>query len=502
MQRYSTPHHAARDKHDRGWRRWAIEQSVLFPGSHALLCSTISQLHQAYTLESQLREKEQRKMLADQDAQLAAAMSHLKSEELAREQNHRRICDESEELTSLRALLKAAQMNKARATQLTEKQLIAENDAQRTRHMDREMELDRQAGLALEQAELERRQLINMQSRSVLQGQMAERERAKQLAYEQFLKEKAVIDNIVASIEADDQSKLALQLSKQRELQENIRTYLEERAVWRAEEKKRAEYELRKIHEFQAMQEARHEEMMRLRQSKADRQDKVLERITAEIEAKKREEDEMQKLLYELYQEEAESKALAEIKAREAKINAMRRDMIESNEYQKAFKQQKRLTQAREEDEFRAKMMAKFSEDKRLEQLNQERRRREMAEYKNEVEQIIQERKALYEQAVEAELAQRRVLQEEMEYKLAVVEAERQRLLQEYAKDLKEFLPKGVFRTEQDYERVFERRPDRATPATGSSASASGSAGGMYQQPAAMGAHNAQNNKMSSIKFR
>lgn len=433
-------------------------------------------------------------MLSDQDAQLAAAMSQLKSEELAREQNHRRICDESEELTELRQMLKAAQMNKARATQLSEKALIAQNDAERTRHMEREMELDRQAAVALEQQELERRQLINMQSRSVLQGQMAERERQKQLAYEQFLKEKAVVDSIVASIESDDQAKMAMQLAKQKELQQNIRTYLEERAVWRAEEKKRAEYELQKIHEFQAMQEARHEELQRARQHKADRHDKVLERITAEIEAKKREEEEMQLLLYELYQEEAESKALAEIQAREARIAAMRREMVEANEYQKAFKAQRRLNQQREEESFREKMLEKFAQDRRLEQMNHERRRREMAEYRHEVEQLVQERKAVYEQAVEAELAQRRQEAIEMEHRLAVVEEERQRLLREYARDLVGYLPKGVFRTEQDYERVFDRKPEgRAGP------------GSMQQQKpasASASAANADRNRGSSIKFR
>lgn len=467
-------------------------------------------------------------MLADQDQQLAAAMAHIKSEEIAREQNHRRICDESEELSSLRALLKAAEMNKARATQLTEKQMIAQNDRERIRHMDREMELDRQAGLALEAADLERRQLINMQSRNVLQGQMAERERAKQLAYEQFLKEKAVIDNIVQSIEQDDQAKMAMQLAKQKELQENIRTYLEERAAWRAEEKKRAEYELRKIHEFQALQEARHQELQRQKQNKVDRQDRMLEKITAEIEAKKREEDEMQKLLYELYQEEAESKALAEIKAREAKINAMRREMIESNEYQKAFKAQKRLTQAREEEDFRSKMLAKFAEDKRIESMNQARRQREIQEYKNEVEQIIQERKAIYEQAVEAELAARRVAQEEMEYKLAVVEAERQRLLSAYAKDLKDYLPKGVFRTDEDYEKVFEKKPDPRTGrigpngvpykthesrnpstaaaenygASSSSSAASAAPSILHQSPSEMMKANKEKQKASNVIFR
>jgi len=418
-----------------------------------------AELAMAYTIEQQMAEKEQRRMLAEQDRQLADAMSRMKNEEIAREQEHRRICDESEELSELRARLKAAQLNKARATQLSEKQLIHDIKKEQEAKRDQEMEADRLAALALEQAELERRQLSNMQSRSVLQGQMAEKERAKQRAYEQFLKEKAVIDSIVASIEADDQAKLQAQLEKQRELQQNIRTYLEERATWRAEEKKRAEYELKKIQEYQQLQEQRHAELMAARQQKVDRQDKVLERLTAEIEARRREEEEMQRLLYELYQEEAESRALEEIKAREEKINFMRREMIQANEQQKAFKAARRAALQAEEEEFRSKMLEKFERDAAMEKANVERRKKEMEEYRNEVEHILQERRRQYEQQVEQELAERERQQKEREYKLAIVEAERQRLLDEYAKDLKEYLPKGVFRTPQDYEKVFEKKP-------------------------------------------
>jgi len=456
-----------------------------------------AELQQAYTLDAQLREKQQRAMLAEQDEQLAAAMAHLKSEEAAREQSHRRICDESEELSELRALLKAAEMNKARATQLSEKQLIQEQHRAREEHIAREMELDRQAGLALEQADLERRQLINMQSRNVLQSQMADKERQKQLAYEQFLKEKAVIDNIVASIAADDAAKLKMQLDKQRELQANIRTYLDERAAWRAEEKKRAEYELKKIHEYQQLQEQRHEELMRARQTKADRQDKLLEKITAEMEAARRAEEEMQQLLYELYAEEAESKALKEIQAREAKIALMRREMIEANEYQKAFKAQRRLTQQREEEEFRAKMLEKFANDQRLEAANVARRRRETEAYRHEVEQMVQERKAIYEQAVEAELAERRAAQQELEHRLAIVEEERQRLLRDYARDLKDYLPKGVFRTDADFERVFERKPERAAVAAKPNATSA-----LHAPPAQLSQENARKNQQTNIKFR
>lgn len=418
------------------------------------------ELLQAYSYESHQREMETRKMLAEQDEQLAAALSHMKNEEFAQDQNKRRICDESEEINELKSMIKAAQLNKARSVQIVERSALEAQQKARERAIEFDMEEDRRIAMKLEQDELERRHLINMQSRKILQGQMAERELRKQLAYEQFLKEKSMVDDIVESIKRDDEAKLKLQLQKQRELQDNIRTYLEERNRWREEEKRKAQEELKKIQEYQKMQEERHKEIMRQKQQKVDLQDRVLEKLTAEMEAKRREEEELQNLLFELYQEEAEAKALAEIKAREEKINRMRREMLEANEYQKAFKAQRAFDQQREEGEFRTRMLAKFAEDKRIESMNQERRRREMIEYKNEVEKIIQERKKLYEQAVEAELADRRKQQQDMEYKLSIVEAERQRLLDEYAKDLKDYLPKGVFKTSSDYEKVFQKKPD------------------------------------------
>jgi hypothetical protein len=171
--------------------------------------------------------------------------------------------------------------------------------------------------------------------------------------------------------------------------------------------------------------------------------------------------------------------------------------MIEANEYQKAFKAQRRLTQAKEEEEFRSKMLAKFAADQRLEAANVARRKRETEAYRHEVEQMVQERKAIYEQAVESELADRRRAQEDLEHRLAVVEEERQRLLREYARDLKDYLPKGVFRTDEDFERVFERKPDRNTVAAKPNATSA-----LHAPPKVLSQDNARKNNQSSIQLR
>lgn len=109
-------------------------------------------------------------------------------------------------------------------------------------------------------------------------------------------------------IEREDRAKQQAMLAKQKELQDNIRMFLMERKAWREVERQKAEEELRKITEYNLIQEERHRRMSAQKQKAADEQDEVLKKLTKEIETKRREEDEMRALLDELYQEEKEQK--------------------------------------------------------------------------------------------------------------------------------------------------------------------------------------------------
>ena len=55
------------------------------------------------------------------------------------------------------------------------------------------------------------------------------------------------------------------------------------------------------------------------------------------------------------------------------------------------------------EDEFKRKLMEKFAEDERLEQMNAQRRRMRELEHKREVERLWQEKLILYKQQREYE---------------------------------------------------------------------------------------------------
>jgi len=104
-------------------------------------------------------------------------------------------------------------------------------------------------------------------------------------------------------------------------------------------------------------------------------------------------------------------------------------------------------------------MLRKFQEDARLEQMNEARRKRELVAYKLEIERLIEERREQYKNAVEAEYEEMRKQEEQEGFRQAVIERERQRLLREHATELKDYLPKNVFRNDADYETVHKVKP-------------------------------------------
>lgn len=64
---------------------------------------------------------------------------------------------------------------------------------------------------------------------------------------------------------------------------------------------------------------------------------------------------------------------------------------------QMAFKEMRRQEEKEEEEAFRQKMMDKFAEDDRIEQMNAQRRRMKQLEHKREVEKLIEDRRRQHE---------------------------------------------------------------------------------------------------------
>lgn len=283
-----------------------------------------------------------------------------------------------------------------------------------------------------------------------LERQLEEREEQKQQAYEEFLKEKLMIDEIVRKIYEEDQRARELEMSKKATTQGFIREFQESRAAWKVAERERMEQENQRI--FAYMQEQGNRDALAAadKAAREEAKETVQATLAKEIAERERLRTEMESIRQELVLEEHEERQRA------AERNAMEkrlRDRIElkaqHTEHMKA-KQLREEAEQLEEDNFRKAMMEKFAEDDRLEQLSAQRRRLRQQEHKREVERLLEERRSNY-------AAQRALEVQELEeagrldaYRREIIEEERQRMLKEHAGKLLGYLPRGVIMGEKD----------------------------------------------------
>ena len=158
--------------------------------------------------------------------------------------------------------------------------------------------------------------------------------------------------------------------------------------------------------------------------------------------SKEHQKEELENLRIELHQQEQEE--AARIRDQKLLQDRIRKRLEMLDAYQKQLENKKILMQkAKEEEEiFRAKLMAKFAEDDRLEQLSQQKRRMKQLEHKKAIEALIEERRRLSKKDEEEHKKELEREKELDKYRQAVIEQERQRLLREHAGKLIGFLPK------------------------------------------------------------
>ena len=111
--------------------------------------------------------------------------------------------------------------------------------------------------------------------------------------YEEFLKEKLMIDEIVRKIYEEDQQAMMLRLEKQRATQEYIRDFIRKREEWKEHERQLMEEENRRILEFSHQQQAREDERMADLREKEEAKARVQAQLADSIAAKQEAEEEM-----------------------------------------------------------------------------------------------------------------------------------------------------------------------------------------------------------------
>eukprot|EP00826_Nyctotherus_ovalis_P041285 TRINITY_DN4135_c0_g2_i1.p1 TRINITY_DN4135_c0_g2~~TRINITY_DN4135_c0_g2_i1.p1 ORF type:complete len:265 (-),score=152.89 TRINITY_DN4135_c0_g2_i1:603-1397(-) len=135
---------------------------------------------------------------------LAKELQRQKVEKERNQKEIERICAESEELKELKERIRTAYVNKERAAQL------ADNQLRRQQEMSDDAEIEARILLARkEQAEREKEQeqskaWVGVEHKQKLLEQIQERERLKEEAYAEYLREKAAVDEAMKKMMEQD----------------------------------------------------------------------------------------------------------------------------------------------------------------------------------------------------------------------------------------------------------------------------------------------------------
>ncbi|EDL26250.1 meiosis-specific nuclear structural protein 1, isoform CRA_a [Mus musculus] len=351
-------------------------------------------------MEEAIQKAEANKMLRDrqleQEERLANELARLKHESLKDKKMRQQVRENSIELRELEQKLKAAYMNKERAAQIVEKDAMKYEQMKRDAEIERIMMEEHDRLLKEESAKQERRNKERAQYYLDLEKQLEDQERRKQEAYEQLLKEKLMIDEIVRKIYEEDQVERQQKLEKKNAIQKYIEEFQRAQDFWRQKKREEMEEENRKIIEFANIQEQREGERMarvhEIEEKRVQRQNLLMKQLEETL----RQRDDLEQVRQELYQEEQAEIIKLKVKE-EAELRLRRqREMKQDFEDQMALKELILQAAKEEEETFKKAMLAKFAEDDRIELMNAQKQRMKQLEHKRAVEKLIEERRSQF----------------------------------------------------------------------------------------------------------
>uniref|UniRef100_A0A8C6QBN2 Meiosis-specific nuclear structural protein 1 n=1 Tax=Nannospalax galili TaxID=1026970 RepID=A0A8C6QBN2_NANGA len=421
-------------------------------------------------MEEAIRKEENKRLQErqlEQEERLATELARLKHDSLKDEKMRQQVRENSTELRELEQKLKAAYMNKERAAQIAERDAIKYEQMKRDAEIARIMMEEHERLRKEEDAAEGQRNREKVQYHLDLEKQMEDQERRKQEAYEQLLKEKLMIDEIVRKIYEEDQLERQQKLEKMYATRKQIEEFERQQALWRQKKQEEMEEENRKIAEFANLQQQREEERMARVQKIEEKRLQLQNMLTQRLEEMLRQRDDLEQVRQELYQEEQ-----AEIMERKLKEEAeqklrKKKEMKQDFEDQMALKEIILQAAREEEESFRKAMLAKLAEDDRLELMNAQKQRMKQLEHKRAVEKLIEERHNQFLADKQRELEEWQLQQKQQGCINTIIEEERLRLLKEHAAKLLGYLPKGVFKKEDDidmlgeeFRKVYQKRSE------------------------------------------
>lgn len=372
---------------------------------------------------------------------LSAELDREISEKERREREIQRICEESSELKELEHALKIAYLNKERAAQYEEKVFLAQKEQERIQSIEDQMEYDRQFALKTEEDKKGAKKALFDDQRVVLQHQIAERRALLDDAQRQVEVDRQMVDDIVRRINLEDDTVARKRKEMQLATANMVREYEAQRQREIAAAKAKAKADEDTILAYNKSVEARSEGIAAKKQAKKDEEDRILAKIVEETERKRREEEEFSNLRNMLWEEELEAKRARDTLERRNKQERMKHEMMTANEQMLVTKTRLRVQEADNEAGMIQLMKKKFAEDEAREKAEEDARNAAKAKHMLLIESQRLQRKAMYEEEKQEELAHTQEAARREEYRLKVIAEARKRLIAQHSATLQNFMP-------------------------------------------------------------
>ncbi|CAG9863776.1 unnamed protein product [Phyllotreta striolata] len=405
-------------------------------------CEVTTKLHKA---KEQQAFREQQLQEAND---LARELDAIKREEFKEQKLRQQLRENAPELRDLERKLKAAYINKVLAAQIAQKEAVKLNSKIQAAHSNEVMTkawiTEQEHNHHLKQEEI----LRKAQYKKDLQDQLIMKEKSKRYLYEEYLREKKLLDDVIKRIHDEDERARLDKFCNMKRTQREIEAFKEAQDIWKKKRKDEIDEENRKIEEYLLEVSARIDEKAIEDAKKVEAREKVLDKMALEVaqiaEAKKEREAIVQDLIAEEKRLKEEDRYKKELEKKFKQKIETKMTLLEQMQEAEA----KRRQDQEEDRRFKEEVMARMIEEEKLEQLSAQKKRLKLIQMRKDVEKLLAERRAKHAEELQLQMGIEKAFQQEEERRRKIIEEERIKMLQEHVQNLSGYLPKGLLKPE------------------------------------------------------
>merc|ERR1719238_877394 len=195
-------------------------------------------------------------------------------------------------------------------------------------------EAERQRGLLAEQYRDYLRKQDGHAMKVALDEQMKEKLERRAQAEQEFLREKAEVDAVVAAIEAEDAREQEAREIKEAQIRAHINDFVQEKERFKKDHAEMLEREKGEIRAYAEKVMERETVLRMAREKDQNTKDEILAQLSADMAKRQLEADEMENLRNELVIQETEERIIVKEREKLEREEQNRRDIALANEYQ------------------------------------------------------------------------------------------------------------------------------------------------------------------------